>query len=787
MNEKKFNWLLRCFRNLLPVGRRLGIHCILALGALLLPYAMHGQENSTDLSGILEEATSGDPVPFAHIVLSKDEDQFLTTSDTSGYFQFLEVPFGIYSLTVSYLGYQTVTIRELAVEHQNLPPLHIRLEPSSLQIEEVVVQASQPVSPAARLSGGYTLTQEQVRRFPATFYDPARLATVYPGILNVNDQANNLAIRGNSPNQMNFYIQGAEIVNSNHLANAGTSTDRTTLSGGSVNLFSAQLLENTEIYTGVIPVNLLQATSGAMNYDLKRGSRSEFHFTGQAGLNGIDVAVEGPMGERWSYIANYRYSTVGLLSQLGVDFSDETILYQDLSLQASFHQNERITWQFFAMGGDNSNTFEAKADSLRAEYKDLFDINFKSQIGIAGANVEVDLSDRLQWNTTFAASTRWDEREQSPAEATLPYSDDYLELTKYALHSQFNHRINDAWQFLYGLNATFWKGGLEYEDESLSELRVEHSVDGALIRPYFEGEWKKDFWRLSGGAAVSHTTLSGETYFQPKVSLMRHLPQMQKVALSTGIQHKLQPYQILLSSAANSKLPMIQSWKSTLAYEKNFDRSLIRATLFYETLDDVATAPAGFSALNILEEYPPTHLTPNGKGRNYGMELAYQRYFHRGLFLLISGTLFDARFQNPDTDWLNSHYNNQYMFNTTVGKEFDFSTKEKQRVLGLNFQLVYTGGFWETPIDVAASRIAQHTVRTSGNLFSEQLPDVLKTYFRVYYKINHSKRYSLIGLDLSNVLNRDNVSYRYFDPFLDEVVHKHQLGLIPMLSYVIRI
>ena len=98
------------------------------------------------------------------------------------------------------------------------------------------------------------------------------------------------------------------------------------------------------------------------------------------------------------------------------------------------------------------------------------------------------------------------------------------------------------------------------------------------------------------------------------------------------------------------------------------------------------------------------------------------------------------------------------MFNTTVGKEFDFSTKEKQRVLGLNFQLVYTGGFWETPIDVAASRIAQHTVRTSGNLFSEQLPDVLKTYFRVY-----------------------------FDPFLDEVVHKHQLGLIPMLSYVIRI
>ena len=168
--------------------------------------------------------------------------------------------------------------------------------------------------------------------------------------------------------------------------------------------------------------------------------------------------------------------------------------------------------------------------------------------------------------------------------------------------------------------------------------------------------------------------------------------------------------------------------------------------------------------------------------------MAFQHYLNHGFFYMVSGSLFDAKFITTGLDdWINSHYNNQYIFNTTIGKEFDFSTTEKQKVLGINFQLVYTGGFWETPIDLIASREAQRTVRIDRDLFSIHLPDVLKTYFRVYYKINHSKRYSLIGLDLSNVLNRENVSHRYFDPFLDQVVDKYQLGLIPMLSYVIRI
>src|SRR5690606_29046047 len=180
-----------------------------------------------------------------------------------------------------------------------------------------------------------------------------------------------------------------------------------------------------------------------------------------------------------------------------------------------------------------------------------------------------------------------------------------------------------------------------------------------------------------------------------------------------------------------------------------FQMSQIRATVYYENISDVGAGDNGFSALNILEEYPPISIGSDGKGQNKGIELAYQRFLNQGLFLLISGTLFDARYRNPDMEaWTNSHFNNQCMFNTTIGKEFEFSTGEKQKVRSMSFPLVYSGGFWATPIDLTASRAAGRTIRNSTDLFSQQLPAVLKTYFRIYYKINHSKRYSLIGLDL---------------------------------------
>ena len=71
-------------------------------------------------------------------------------------------------------------------------------------------------------------------------------AGVPVGVVSDNDQANHLVIRGNSPNALSWRLEGVEIVNPNHLSNAGTFGDRATQNGGGVNILSAQMLGNSD-------------------------------------------------------------------------------------------------------------------------------------------------------------------------------------------------------------------------------------------------------------------------------------------------------------------------------------------------------------------------------------------------------------------------------------------------------------------------------------------------------------------------------------------------------------
>ena len=70
---------------------------------------------------------------------------------------------------------------------------------------------------------------------------------------------------------------------------------------------------------------------------MRKGNEEQREYTAQIGLIGIDLAAEGPFHKDYaaSYLVNYRYSTLGLLSQMGVQLGDEEVAFQDLSFNVS--------------------------------------------------------------------------------------------------------------------------------------------------------------------------------------------------------------------------------------------------------------------------------------------------------------------------------------------------------------------------------------------------------------------------------------------------------------------
>jgi len=297
------------------------------LSFLLFLFFSHlgfAQQTSQRLEGHVADE-NGNPLIGAVIILKSDPVRN-TITDESGDFVILNVPYGIYDLEVNYVGFDKKSVSDVEVNGNKFTRVEIILsEPKTLS--ELVVSPKSPIQ--LRPTSLKVLTIEETIRFPATFYDPARLATLHSGVLNTNDQANNMIIRGNSPNGMNWYLEGAEIVNPNHLSNAGTMSDRITTSGGGVNILSAQLVKKSNFFTSAFPTAYGNALAGIMDVDIRKGKYDRHHQTIQVGLLGIDVSAEGPAAKDNddAYLINYRYSTIGLLSNLGVDLGDEELFH----------------------------------------------------------------------------------------------------------------------------------------------------------------------------------------------------------------------------------------------------------------------------------------------------------------------------------------------------------------------------------------------------------------------------------------------------------------------------
>ena len=92
-------------------------------------------------------------------------------------------------------------------------------------------------------SGGLTMSQNQYKVMPASFQDPARILINYPGFSTQNDGANAIIFRGMPPEFSRWQLFGADIVNPNHLANAGTANDLATGNAGGVNALSGSVLD----------------------------------------------------------------------------------------------------------------------------------------------------------------------------------------------------------------------------------------------------------------------------------------------------------------------------------------------------------------------------------------------------------------------------------------------------------------------------------------------------------------------------------------------------------------
>jgi hypothetical protein len=721
-----------------------------------------------------------------------------TQTDIDGSFLFGQTPIGRYQLQVSSVGYESQIISELLLESGKEMVLEVRLHTTSNQLDEAVVRA-----PSANLSGAVTSIQnistEQIFRYPGTYLDPARLVTAYAGVANSNDQANGLVIRGNSPNGMQWRLEGVEIVNPNHLSNAGTFSDRITQNSGGVNILSAQLLGNMNFLTGAFPAEYGNALSGVMDMRLRKGNDKKHEFTAQAGLIGIDLAAEGPIGKRGaSYLVNYRYSFTGLLATMGVKFGGEDIRFQDLAFNLNFPTKKAGTFMLFGMGGLSSNVFEASRDTSQwIVQKDGFDIYYKNRMGAAGLTHSLNIGKKLLWRTVIATSGLKNTREgyvlsKVNFQRFLIQADSSTR-AKTSIKTSLSYKFNDRANLKVGVFVT------QQYDELFSrsaDKRANGAAMGLIIQPYASLHWAI-LAKLSTNIGLHYLnyTFNQTKSVEPRFSVQYQLSTNQMFSFAYGLHSQLQKPEIYFALATqnnaflgNARLDLTKSRHYVLSHQYSIKKGAnFKTELFYQQIFNVPAALLNptFSTLNLVEDFTPEPLQNAGTGRNYGLELTYQQYLINGFYVLTNTTFYKATYKNKDGVERNSRFNGKYIFNLTLGKEWERSKRglPSNQIIGMSIRLVWLGGFYEREVNEQASIDNKRLIYRNADAFTIKQPDYFRPDFRIYLKKSKEKYSRTLALDIQNIANYQNVSYSYYDILQNKIVRQYQMGLIPILSY----
>lgn len=768
---------------------------------LFFSTVLPAQTLTQTVRGSVKDKQIKSPLPGAIITLLNSTPAKGAATDNEGNFTLTDVPVGRQSLRITLLGYHEIVLNDVAVSSGKELMLTIEMEEKITENEEVVIAADKkkPLNDMSTVSAR-TFSVEETQRYAAAVNDPARAALAFAGVTSVGDGNNFISVRGNMPNGLLWRMEGIEVPNPNHFSSVGAS-------GGGISILSAQLLANSDFVTGAFAAEYGNAISGVFDLRLRRGNNAKPEFTFQAGVLGIDVAAEGPFSSKHngSYLVNYRYSTLGILSKIGVLGEGGVTTFQDLSYNVVLPTKSNGTFTFFGFGGLSNESYKAKTDSTEwLTESDRYGSKFFANTGVAGITWSQVLGEKTFFKIATAASSTGNGYNENYTLSDYSKRNTYFESyfqNKLTVSATMTHKFNTHHTLRSGIifNELGYNFNQRYYDDSLAKMVQRLNARGSTQTVQAYSQWQfRPTERLTFNMGIHSLglMLNNKYSLEPRAAASWEFIHGQTISLGYGLHSQILPLAVYFAELElpdgakiypNKNVGFIKAHHLVFAYDRIIGENFrIKTEVYHQWLFDVPVKNnpnSSYAVLNEIGGGDPDSLVNKGKGRNYGLELTFEKFFSKGTYFLLSGSFYNSSYKAMDNVWRNTRFNGKYACTFTGGKEIVLSEKRKSRVIGFNVKLIYTGGFYDTPIDIGKSEELGYTWRDQTRAFTEKAPDYFRTDIRLSVKRNHTKWNSTVAIDIQNVTNRKNVFNKYYDADKNEIVNNYQAPLIPILSY----
>ncbi len=774
---------------------------------LIASFTMHAQEYTQTLRGKVTDAATQVTLPGANIVITDTDPLMGGTSDYQGNFMIENVPVGRHNIRVSYIGYEDVYYNEIEVITGNQLILNIEMTEDVATLSEVEItpqdELGEPINSMVTLSA-QRVTIESTSRVAAGINDPSRVVQSFAGVSSVDDENNELVVRGNSPRGMLWRMEGVEIPNPNHFSSGEGG------SGGGVSALSTQVLDNSDFYTGAFAAEYGNALSSVFDLRLRNGNNQQREYSFQLGMMGIQASAEGPFSSNSeaSYLINYRYATTSLLNQMGFTIADADVFpeWQDLSFNVNVPTKRFGRFNLWGLGGISGSAGEVIRDTAQWLYRgDHFSYSENQKLGVVGLSNTYLLKNN---KTYFKTVLSYAHTNNGQIEDSLDYSfdvtpvlnEEYIYNTV-TLSTLVNHKFNAKNYLRAGVIYTNQQFDLNVNRFDFDNSTYDNELDqgGRTSRSQAYVQWKHRFngkLDMNAGVHTMFLTLNKDYTIEPRLGFSYKLNDKHRFNMAVGLHSKSEPVSIYMAHQQdengdyylpNKDLAMTRAFHAVAGYTWNFAPNFsFRTEVYYQYLYQVPVkigdTTGTFSALNFSGGFTNEAFNNDGTGVNYGVELTLEKSFSRQYYLLLTTSLYESKYTIPGFSQRNTSFNSNYIANLLGGKEFKVG-KNKQNVISLNLRGMLRGGYRTIPVDLEASLAEGKEVRDYNRAFETKAPDYFRIDLGASYRKNNPKWSWIVSLDMQNVTNRSNVWGEYYNVEKGEVQSIYMTGLLPVVNF----
>jgi hypothetical protein len=525
---------------------------------------------------------------------------------------------------------------------------------------------------------------------------------------------------------------------------------------------------------------------------------------------GTEAMVEGPISKKSNstYLAQYRYSTLKLFQNLGVNL-ESVPDFQDLSFKI-YHPTRKLgVFTLFGIGGLSHETgtsgYEQNSDMATVGITNSLTLNpkthFRTVLAFSGrtyswdSDVNIGTGDspiNRIWNTnvvdytakgSFIVNRKINIKHKLKAGIIyeMAWNDSHMSWYSDTLFSWFSDPSHPAYQI-----------------QNYEHTYVDATEQAGTLQAFANWQYRiGESFTLNTGMHFIQFYLNNNYSLEPRLGVQWNLNPRHTLSAGFGIHSRKESMTLYTGEftthdgvviTPNMDLELSKARHYVLAYNYRIGQHMhLKTEAYYQGLYDIPAYPFPpyFSTLNFDFGFEGNVLTNYGTGYNTGIEVSLQRYMTNGFYFMLNGTIYDSKYENKLGELLNTKYNGTYASNGLVGKEFKIGAG-KQHTLGISSRYLLAGGMRYLPIDKEASIANQSTVRYWDNGFSEKASDYFRIDLMIKFRRNRPRYSGEWSIDMLNVLNRQNMLTEYWDNNLQDFYEEYQNPFILIVSYRIQ-